>query len=614
MDAMADVMPTVQVAQALRSVLFGPEDRELHAPWRSLLSAPAFRRRSGMSGQEHLEWVYERVRLLNAAIEDPSALVRDPVRLACLHEWLSFVDPTLTAVTTIHYNLFLGSLVAHESPDRDLGPYIGMRQLGVFLLTEVAHGNDSAALETTAVYDPASDSFVLHTPNAGAQKFLSNSSAVGGPKSGLVGARLLVEGRDEGVFFFLVPLTDGAGVLPGIRVRRLSARLGSPHDHCLTSFDRVRVPREAMLGGVHGRITGEGVFASDVPERRHRFMTSIDRIMTGRICLSAGTVGATRAGLTMAVRYGRNRHITGLTESSRLAVFDLRSHHGPLIEAIATVYAMNMLYREAARRWRERDPADQAESAQAARFVSVAKAWITWQGRSVGAQVRERCGAQGLLVHNGIVEQLMAVEGAITAEGDNQAIMVQAATELLLIHRTSPGASSGHGRHLTDPGFLSELLGAAEGIWLDRAQDARRAAPAEALARRNHAMGPALRAVDLHGHRHAVRALADAVAVMPAGLAKDLLDDLHLLFALRGVAAHSGDLLHRGFLTAEHVAELPTLMEGVLARLAGQADVLVEAFAVPEEFFEGMPIACPDYIAAYDDPDGPWHRENPAAP
>ncbi|WP_327361004.1 acyl-CoA dehydrogenase family protein [Streptomyces sp. NBC_01296] len=615
MSAMTDVAPTVSTSESLRSVLFGPDERDLHEPWRKLLSTAPFRRRVGMSAQEHLRWVYERVRLLNAAIEDPLALVREPARLAGLHEWLTFVDPTLAAVTTIHYNLFLGSLQAHSSQrPLDLDPFISMRQLGTFLLTEVGHGNDAGALETTAVYDRATDTFTLRTPNAGAQKFLPNTSPIGGPKTGLVGARLLVEGRDEGVFLFLVPLTDGRGVLPGIRVRRLPARLGSPHDHCLTSFDRVRLPRAAMLGGVHGRITDGGAFTSDVPERHHRFMTSIDRIMTGRICLSAGTVGASRAGLTAAVRYGRNRQITGVTESSRLAVFALRSHHGPLVEAIATVYAMNMLYREATRRWSERDRTDQAALGQAARFVSVAKAWITWQGRSVGAQVRERCGAQGLLVNNGIVEQLMAVEGAITAEGDNQAIMVQAATELLLLHRTLPApAGSGQGRALNDPGFVDELLAAAEGIWLERARLARRAAPAEALARRNHAMGPALRAVDVHGHRQAARVLAGALTGMPACTARELLGDVHLLFALRGVAAHSGDLLRHGFLNAEHVDALPLVMERLVACLAGHAEVLVDAFAVPEAYFEGMPIASGDYLAAYDDPGGPWHRGDPVA-
>ncbi|MFD9333143.1 acyl-CoA dehydrogenase [Streptomyces sp. NPDC060028] len=600
------------MAGIVKCVLFGAgaEENVLHEPWRRLLATAAFRRPSGQSAEEHLEWVYDRLRLLGGAITDPLELVGDPVRLACLHEWLCFVDPTLTALATIHYNLFLGSLAAHHAEEpADLTPYTSMRRLGTFLLTEVAHGNDAAAVETTAVYDRASDTFSIDTPNAGAQKFISNTSPAGGPKTGLVGARLIVDGTDQGVFLFLVPLTDGVGVLPGVRVRRLPARLGSPHDHCLTSFGGVRVPREAMLGGAHGRITDEGVFVSEVPERRHRFLTSIDRVMTGRICLSAGTVGATRAGLVMAVRYGNNRHITGLTDSSRLPVFALRSHHGPLVEAIATVYAMNMLYREAARRWSERGTDDAAE---AALFVSVAKAWITWQGRDVGAQIRERCGAQGLLVHNGIVAQLMAVEGAITAEGDNQAIMAQAAAELLLRHRPGHPPSSPPGRSLTEAGFLQELLTAAERIWLDRARDARRSAPAEALARRNHAMGAALRAADLYAQRHAVQALADAVEEMPAGAARELGASVHVLFALRAVAGHSGDLLRHGLLDAERVDELPVLIERLVAKLAPQAGVLVEAFAVPEEFFEGMPLAADDYIAPYDDPDGPWHRRERA--
>ncbi|MGW7188209.1 acyl-CoA dehydrogenase family protein, partial [Streptomyces sp. NPDC054838] len=591
MSAMTVKASLADEANALKCVLFGEQAEEelLHEPWRRLLSTPAFRRPAGQSDQEHLEWVYERLRLLGNAIGEPLELAGDPLRLACLHEWLCFVDPTLTALATIHYNLFLGSLTAHNAEERrDLAPYTSMRRLGTFLLTEVAHGNDAAALETTAVYDRTTDTFTLHTPNAGAQKFISNTSPAGGPKTGLVGARLIVDGADHGVFLFLVPLSDGPGVLPGVRVRRLPARLGSPHDHCLTSFDAVRVPREAMLGGRHGRIIGDGVFVSEMPERRHRFQASIDRVMTGRICLSAGTVGATRAGLVMAIRYGHHRHITGLTESSTLPVIALRSHHGPLVEAIATVYAMNLLYREAARRWSRRGPGDASE---AALFVSVAKAWITWQGREVGAQIRERCGAQGLLVHNGIAVQLMAVEGAITAEGDNQAIMAQAAAELLLRHRPGHRAPSPHGRSLSDAAFLHELLAGAERIWLDRAREARRSAPVEALARRNHAMGPALRAAHLYGHRHAAQALGGAVAEMPGGAGRELLASVHLLFALRAVAGHSGDLLRHGLLTGEQVDELPVMAERLVAELAPRAEVLVGAFAVPEEFFEGMPIA-----------------------
>ncbi|MFJ3818130.1 acyl-CoA dehydrogenase [Streptomyces sp. NPDC090056] len=605
MSALADVAPAVDVSEVLRRAVFEGWEG-WHEPWRRLLSGEEFRRRSHASADEHLRWVYERLRLVGDALGDPLELVRDPVRLACLHEWLAFVDPTLAAVATIHYNLFLGALLGPEGTwTRDVGDFTSVRQVGTFLLTEVAHGNDVAAMETTAVYDRETDSFVLRTPNAGAQKFMPNTSPVGGAKTGLVGARLIVDGIDRGVFLFMVHLTDAAGVLPGIGVCRLPARLGSPLDHSLTWFDGVRVGREAMLSGPHGRIDEQGVFSSDMPERRHRMMRSIARVPVGRVCVSAGTVGAARAGLVMAVRYGHNRHIAGLTESSRLPVFALRSHHGPLVEAIVTVYAMNMLYREAARRLSDREGPGAAE---AELFVSAAKAWITWRGREVAAQVRERCGAQALLVSNGIVDQLMAVEGAVTAEGDNQAIMAQVASGLLMRHRTEVLVPGSCGRTLSDASWLHELLAAAERIWLDRAREARSAAPAQALSRRNAAMGPALRAAQLYAHRQAAKALLNTVIELPDGEGRELLGRVHLLFALRGLEAHGGDLLRHGLLTCEQVDELPVLVEHLVVELASQADVLVGAFAVPEEFFVGMPVATADYIGAYDDVSGPWHR------
>ncbi|NEE15252.1 acyl-CoA oxidase, partial [Streptomyces sp. SID7499] len=90
------------------------------------------------------------------------------------------------------------------------------------------------------------------------QKFMPNTSPAGGPKSGVVAARLLVDGADHGVFLFLVPLTDAHRALPGVRVRRLPTRMGSPVDHCLTSFDRRFVPRDALLAGQQGRIGDDG--------------------------------------------------------------------------------------------------------------------------------------------------------------------------------------------------------------------------------------------------------------------------------------------------------------------------------------------------------------------
>lgn len=322
--------PGAAVRGELVRVLFGDEHRATHGPWRALLTTEPFRRRSDPAPAERLQLAYGRLRTLNSTLDSAFRLAADPVALANMHEWLSPVDTALTTVAGIHYNLFLGTLLDHDGDVlRDLSAFADLSRVGTFLCTELAHGNDATALETTADYDRARDGFLLRTPHAGAQKFMPNTSTAGGPKSGVVAARLLVDGRDLGVFLFLTPLTTAGGPLPGVRVRLLPRRLGSAVDHCLTSFDDVFVPRDALLSGSQGRLDAEGVFTSDVVNRRSRFLLSIGRVTAGKLSMSACAVGSVRAALAVAVRYSAHRLIGGVRAAERVPVMAHRSHYAP---------------------------------------------------------------------------------------------------------------------------------------------------------------------------------------------------------------------------------------------------------------------------------------------
>ena len=167
-------------AELLTGVLLGPEHRREHGFWQRLISTEPFRRPAGGTPEERLELAYDRLRILNLSLDSGARLASDPRALAALHAWLGPVDPALTTVAGIHYNLFLGSLLDHECAGRrDLSDYLTMRRIGTFLCTEVAHGNNAAAMETTATYDRERDGFVLHTPNPGAQKFMPNTEPGG---------------------------------------------------------------------------------------------------------------------------------------------------------------------------------------------------------------------------------------------------------------------------------------------------------------------------------------------------------------------------------------------------------------------------------------------------
>lgn len=502
------VMPAAgpeRAADRLTSVLLGPDARREHGFWQRLIATEPFRRPAfpppGPTPDERLTLAHARLRTLNNTLDSGARLAADPRALAALHEWLAPVDTSLATVAGIHYNLFLGSLLDHDTDrSRDLSDFLAMRRIGTFLCTEVAHGNDAAAVETTATYDRARDGFVLHTPHLGAQKFMPNTSPAGGPKSGLVAARLLVGDTDHGVFLLLVPLTDASQALPGVRIRRLPARMGSPVDHCLTSFDRVFVGREALLGGKQGRIDDDGVFRSGTAGRRRRFLASIARVTTGRICMSASAIGSARATLAVAVRYSGHRYVSGGRALPPLPVIAHRSHHGPLAGAMATVFAMSLLHRRALDRWEVAAHGPEPEREAAGRLVDVAKGWITWQARSVIVECRERCGAQGLLENNGMSELVTAVEGAITAEGDNMAIHAKAASEMVISAMLDApdawgardaGPQTGD---LDDLRFLGRLLAHVERIQFARSRARMARAPhGGPLQRWNAGSGPALR-------------------------------------------------------------------------------------------------------------------------
>ncbi|MFE1885970.1 acyl-CoA dehydrogenase family protein, partial [Streptomyces diastatochromogenes] len=506
------------VSGELARLLLDGDDREhIHGMWRDLISKDTFRHRPGLGSAERAALSYEWLRLVNDTAGGAERLADDPRLLAGLHEWAAIVDGGggLCTVASIHYNLFLGSLLDHEGAERrDLSDFTTLRRTGTFLCTELDHGNDASALETTAELDPATGGFVLNTPHPGAQKFMPNTSMTGGPKSAVVAARLIVDGRDEGVFLFLTPLSDERGLLPGVRVRRLPLRTGAPVDHCLTAFDRVLLPRDALLESEHGYLDADGRFHSDLGNRRKRFLQSIGRVTMGKLCMSGAAVGATRAALSIAVRYGDHRQVSGPRAGQRIPVNAHRSHHGRLLKGLASAYAMTFLHRSVLARWDAvHADGDAGERADTERLIAIAKSWITWQARDITIECRERCGAQGLFAANGLSEFPQYVEGTITAEGDNLVIWVKAAAEMLFEHQPPREAPvpPGDVDRLTDPRHLRGLLARAEAAWQDRARAALRRGPSgDPVERWNGASSAALEMVSVHARLQAADAFLDA--------------------------------------------------------------------------------------------------------
>ncbi|MFI9568499.1 acyl-CoA dehydrogenase family protein [Streptomyces rishiriensis] len=584
--------PEEALARELTRLLFDQDgDRErVHAPWRRLIARDAFRHRPGLTPGQRAEQSYTWLRLVNDTLDDPVSLATDPALLTALHEWAAIVDGGggLTTVASIHYNLFLGSILDHaDHASRDLGEYTSLRRIGTFLCTELDHGNDATALETTARHDPATGGFVLHTPHPGAAKFMPNTSALGGPKAAVVAARLLVDDRDHGIFLFLTPLTDRDGPLPHVTVEPLPLRPNAPVDHCLTSFDHLPLPGRALLQGEHGSLGADGVFASSLGNRRKRFLTSIARVTAGKLCMSAAAVGASRAALAIAVRYGDQRHVSGPRPGQRIPVNAHRTHHGRLLQAVATTYAMTLLHRSLTAAWARHTPDDRD---RLERLIALAKAWTTWQARTIALEARERCGAQGLLPANHLAGFPEYIEGTITAEGDNLLISTKAAAELLHQPPAPPVADQGPA-HLTQPRFLRNLLAHTEHAFHAQARRALRSGPAhDPQGRWNTASGPALQRAQVHTALQAADALLTALARTADEPVHGVLGELTALFLLGQLAPHTGLLLADGHIAAHHVHEFPTAVDDLTHRLQPRLATLTRAFDHPCEYLDALPL------------------------
>ncbi|MBL1087419.1 acyl-CoA oxidase [Streptomyces actinomycinicus] len=579
------------ISADLTHILFGSRAEQIHEPWRRLFDGPRFAFQEGLGPQERTALSYERLHFVNEAVPDPVGLASDIESLTAMHEWAGVVDPGMATIASIHWNLHIGSLLDHDPRSRDLYPYARMESVGTFLCTELDHGNDAASLETTATFDPETSGFVLDTPTPGACKWMPNTSGTGGAKTAVVAARLLVGDCDHGVFLFLTPITDSAGLHhPGVEVRPLPQTASAPVDHCATSFHGVRLPFEAMLQGDHGRLSRDGTFTSTLGNPRKRFLRSVRRVHTGKLCMSAYSLGVTRHALAVAMRHSHRRLTSGMTTGRKVSLIEHRSHHAPLLSAVATTYAATLLHREVVRRWTAGGETGREETE---RLAAVTKAWITWQARSVMTECRERCGAQGLLLSNGIAYQLAANEGTVTAEGDNRVIWVKAAGEMLMggFTPTPPSETPASGRSLDDSDCLQELLADIERIWHGRARSRlRNGRRGDPLARWNGTVTPALQLVEAHVHRLAAKALLEAAGKASDPRTRAVLGQLHRLFALRQLKAHSGDLLAAGHITPDHVHQLPDTEETLIEALLPYALHLTEAFAVLQGVMDEHPM------------------------
>lgn len=320
---------------------------------------------------------------------------------------------------SIHYNLCIGTLAHYADRRPDLHPLLArlirFDFIGQFLLTEMGHGLDAAHLETTATLQP-DGSFSLHTPRMAAAKFMPPTTPEAGVAAGaVVFARLIVDGEDRGVRPFWVELHDGAQMAEGVTSIKLPRRAGAAAvDHAVTLFNRKRLPPGAMLDNSDGA----AAYARPNNPKKH-FLGLLHRVAVGTMSLTMKYVPDLRQAAFIAGRYSQRRTVTG-PRGQKVRIVEFRTQQRPILHAIAQAAVFEAGAKYCTKLFTE------AEDHRVKHGVAAAfKAGVTCMAQESLVQLADRCGAQGLFEHNGIVRAQMDMRGNSIAEGDVLALSIR---------------------------------------------------------------------------------------------------------------------------------------------------------------------------------------------
>jgi acyl-CoA oxidase len=440
---MSDLMPQLQA-------FLDGDQAEVRERTRRLLARPELAPPPVDIGTDaHRERVLEQARFL--AGQDRAVTLGFPVDLGgggdvagfvTAFETLAHGDLSLLVKVGVQFGLFGGSiqqLGTRRHHERYLPPAMTLELPGCFAMTESAHGSDVQSLETTAEYDPDTEEFVITTPRPEARKdYIGNAAAHG--RVATVFAQLHTGGEDRGVHAFVVPIRDDAGEpLPGIAIEDCGPKIGlNGVDNGRLGFDRVRVPREALLDRF-ASVDPDGGYHSPIESQSRRFFTMLGTLVQGRVSISGAAVAASKNALTTAVRYALGRRQFPRPDGSGdVLIMDYLTHQRRLLPRIATTYALScaqQLLVDDLAHVIDGDDVDDRDRRKLETRAAGLKAIATWHATDTAQACREACGGVGYLSENRLGVLKADTEIFTTFEGDNTVLMQLVAKGLLTSYR-----------------------------------------------------------------------------------------------------------------------------------------------------------------------------------
>jgi acyl-CoA oxidase len=528
-------------------------------------------------------------------------------------ETLAFHDISLVIKLGVQFGLFAGSIqrLGTDYHHKKYLPDAATTALmGCFAMTEISHGSNVYALETEAVYDRETDSFIVHTPRKSAGKSFIGNAATDG-RLAVVFAQLIVAGQKHGVHALVVPIRDESGApMNGVTIADNGTKMGlNGVDNGQIWFDHVKVPRTELLNRF-ADVTPDGQYRSEIQNPATRFFTMIGTLVSGRISIAVSANSAAKSALTIATRYAARRRQFGPPKSPKeTLLLDYPSHQRRLLPLIANAFALDFALKNLV----ELNESTHAENSRSLETLAAGlKAVTTWNATRTIQTCREACGGEGYIAANRLSALKADTDIYTTFEGDNTVLMQLVAKNLLnefkdklkdmrpaqlagffvdqrlsAIAKRNPRLTLNFSdRHLRDTDFHAGMLRfRASATLFTAAREFRRMTlkkgsdPYVAFARMQREL---LELADAHIEwvifKQCMRVMKSA---QPNSL-KPVLKRMCDLFALSHIELHKGWYLEQGALTGLKSSAISRQIDKLCAEVRHEAVQLVDAFGIPD--------------------------------
>jgi acyl-CoA oxidase len=368
---------------------------------------------------------------------------RNPTKAFTLSCAVVSFDTGTATILGVHSSLYIDTLRNLGSAKHDklvLRAY-SLKDFGCFAMTELGHGSNVAAIDTTATYDNATRTFVLNSPQPLAAKFWIGAAGKSANMT-VVFAQLYMGSKCKGVHAFAVPIRDRKThtAKSGVVVGDCGAKVGLDCiDNGFLLFRQYRVPYDSLLDRL-SCVTPEGKFKSSIKNPDKRFAAMLSGLIRGRLACLMNSENNSRNALTVAVRYAAIRKQFSYGDSPEKPILDYPLHRYRLMPHLANTFACNaavvkveITFAELRQTIYDNPECVEAEELHA--ILSSFKVLTTAYARDSIQECREACGGLGYSAYSGIGRLRENQDVILTWEGDNHVLIQQAARYILKMYQ-----------------------------------------------------------------------------------------------------------------------------------------------------------------------------------